>query len=131
MPIEKLERLLLAVPAFTLPLIAIAYGFAHEFGAGRLFGIDTSPLHLRNILRAIMGIYLALAALWMAGVFNVRLRRPALWCLTLFMSGVGAGRILSMLLDGWPHPFFVFFAVSEVIMAAAGWLLLSKSKETV
>lgn len=128
MSIEKLERLLLAVPALTLPLLAIAYGFAHELGFGSLFGIDTSPLHLRNILRAIMGIYLALAALWMAGVFNRRLRRPALWCLTLIMSGVGAGRVLSMLLDGWPHPIFVFFVVSEVVMAVAGWLLLSRSK---
>lgn len=130
MPFEKLERLFLVVPALTLPLIALAYGFAHELKIGSLFDIDTAPLHTRNILRATMGIYLAVSGLWMAGFLTPALRRPALWCLTLFMSGVGMGRILSMLLDGWPHPVFVLFAILEVVMAIAGWLIITRDGQT-
>ncbi|WP_366935641.1 DUF4345 family protein [Aestuariivirga sp.] len=39
-----------------------------------------------------------------------------------------AGRILSILVDGWPHPLLVAYTVIELIFAVAGWRLLTKAE---
>jgi hypothetical protein len=36
-----------------------------------------------------------------------------------FMSGLAAGRLLSLFLDGWPSPILIAYAVAELLLA--GW----------
>ncbi len=124
MTIESMQRSFLLVVGVGLVPIALAYGVVPGITMPWLFDVDASGTGTRNVLRAIMGLYLALAAFWILGALRPALRRGALWSLTLFMSGVGAGRILSLLLDGWPHPLLVFFTGVEVITALIGVALL-------
>ena len=44
-----------------------------------------------------MGLYLALVVFWIAGARNESLRLPALWSLTVFMLGLAAGRVVSLI----------------------------------
>ncbi len=45
--------------------------------------------------------------------------RTALISEIVFMSGLAAGRLLSLILDGWPSLILIAYAVAELLLA--GW----------
>ena len=89
-----------------------------------LFDIDATALDARHIFRAFMGLYLALSCFWIAGALVSRLRLPALWSLFVFMVGLATGRVISLVIDGWPHPLLMFYLFLEISFGAVGWLML-------
>lgn len=104
--------------------IALAYGVAPDRSLRWLFDIDASQLNARHIFRAVMGLYLALICFWIAGAVRPRLRTPALWSLVVFMAGLASGRMISLALDGWPHPLLIVYLLLEVSFGFVGWRLL-------
>lgn len=124
MTTDRMQRYFLLLIGAGLPPIALIYGVAPEVTMPMLFEVEAADVGTRNVFRGIMGIYLALAAFWIMGAMRPALQRGALWTLTLFMAGVGAGRILSLVLDGWPHPLLLFFTGLEVVAALTGAALL-------
>ncbi|MEO1362139.1 MAG: DUF4345 family protein, partial [Pseudomonadota bacterium] len=81
----------------------------------------------RNVFRAIMGLYLAMICLWVAGALRPAIRLPALWSLFVFTLGIASGRGLSLLLDGWPGVLLFIYLPAEIALAASAAWLLSKS----
>ena len=74
-----------------------------------------------------MGLYLATSVLWLLGAIRGGpLMRPAVVSEIVFMSGLAAGRLLSLLLDGWPSPMLIVYTVAELVLAAWGVLCLKK-----
>ena len=71
-----------------------------------------------------MGLYIALVIFWIAGAKYENLRIPALWSLTIFMSGLAIGRALSIIVDGIPHVLFINWMVIEFIFAYLGFKLI-------
>ena len=71
-----------------------------------------------------MGLYIGCVLLWILGAFIKSLTTPALWCMFVFMLGIGLGRALSMALDGMPDKIFVFFMIFEFIAAGITFFLL-------
>jgi hypothetical protein len=68
-----------------------------------------------------MGLYIATIVLWVLGAIRGgRLMRTALICAIVFMSGLAAGRLLGILLDGWPSPMLIAYAVAELVLATWG-----------
>jgi len=126
MPITLLQKLLLSVMAVSLPAIGLFYGAAPDVSLTWMFGFDASDLNLRHIFRAMMGLYFAMVALWIAGVMQPNLRLPALWSMVAFTGGIGSGRLLSLLLDGMPHPLLIIWMVLEFAIAATAYLLIVK-----
>lgn len=124
-----LQRIFLLVTAVGLAPIALSYGLVPETSLPWLFGIEVSAINLRHIFRAIMGLYLAFVVFWIVGAFSSSLRTPAMWSLVVFMIGLGLGRLVSLLIDGWPHPLLVVYTVLEFVFAAAGWMLLHRAKQ--
>ncbi|MEM6485459.1 MAG: DUF4345 domain-containing protein [Pseudomonadota bacterium] len=124
MTVDQMRRLFLALVGVALVPVALAYGVAPKVTMPYLFDVEATGAGTLNVFRAIMGLYLALAGFWLVGAYRADLRTGALWSLILFMSGVGAGRVLSILLDGWPHPLLVFFTGVEFVSALTGFLLL-------
>lgn len=122
--LAKLQRVFLLVAALGLTPIALSYGLKPGASLPWLFGIDAAEVNVRHIFRAIMGLYLALVGLWIAGALRPALRLPALWSLVIFMIGLALGRFASLLLDGWPHPLLTVYMVLEFIFAGIGWRLL-------
>jgi hypothetical protein len=44
------------------------------------------------------------------------------------MSGLAAGRLLSPLLDGWPRPILITYAIAELLLAGWGIYCFRSSK---
>jgi len=93
-----------------------------------LFDIDVSSINLIHIFRAVMGLYLALIVFWIAGARSKSLRLPALWSLTIFMLGLAAGRLVSLLVDGMPHPLLVLYLVLELSFGFVGYYLIKQCR---
>ncbi len=95
--------------------IALGYGANPSFTMNALFGIPVDGVNLTHILRAVMGLYLGMVVLWVWGAFNKPMEAPALVACAVFMLGLAAGRILSILVDGMPHWLLVVYALLEVV----------------
>lgn len=104
--------------------MALSYGADPARSLQWLFGIDASGVNARHVFRGIMGLYLALICFWVAGAIRPGVRIPALWSLIVFMVGLALGRLLSLIVDGWPHPLLVVYMLLEVLLAAIGLCLL-------
>ena len=125
------ESIFLIFIAVGLIPLGIAYG-AHPYlnflPIPFLDQIEINSIDLANILSAIMGLYIAMAGFWIIGAFKESLRIPALWSLVIFMTGIGMGRAISMLIDGMPTSPFLFFLLLEVIFALIGFRFLCNQK---
>ena len=74
-----------------------------------------------------MGLYLASIVLWLLGAIRGGpLMRTALIGEIVFMAGLAAGRLLDLLVAGWPSPMLIAYAVAELVLAAWGVFSLKK-----
>ena len=124
------DRLLLILAALGLVPIALSYGVAPSASLPYLLGIPVEGTNQAHVFRAVMGLYLANAVFWLTAAWKPELRRPALWVLFLFMSGLAAGRVLSILLDGMPGGVLIFYLLAELLFAVLALQLLRKPQET-
>ena len=125
---HRLQSVFLVVTAIGLTPIALIYGIAPEKTLPSLFGIDATGVDTRHIFKAFMGLYLALVGFWVAGAIKPELRYPALWSVFIFMVGLAFGRILSLVVDGWPSGLLMFYLLLEISFGAMGWWLLKAPK---
>ena len=105
-------------------LVSLTYGIAPNTTLSYLYDIKVNSINLSNIFRATMGLYIALVVFWMAGAKYKNLRIPALWSLTIFMSGLALGRALSIIVDGIPYPLFIAWMIIEFVAAYLGYKLI-------
>lgn len=108
------DRVVLLLASIGLVPIALSYGLVPSQSLSYLLGIPVEGVNHTHIFRAIMGLYFANVAFWLAGYFTPSLRVPALWSLLIFMGGLAAGRILSLIVDGVPVPLLIFYLVAEL-----------------
>ncbi|MEL6241196.1 MAG: DUF4345 domain-containing protein [Pseudomonadota bacterium] len=127
MTADHMQRGLLLAMAVGLIPIALSYGAAPQASLPWLYGIDADSAPTRHIFRAIMGLYLAMICLWVAGALRPAIRLPALWSLFVFTLGIALGRSLSLLLDGWPGPLLFLYLPAEVALAASSAWLISRN----
>ena len=125
--VDKLQKALLLLVAIGLIPIALSYGLIPEKSLSYLFEISVSEINLSHIFRAVMGLYLALIVFWFIGAFKTQLRQPALYSLVVFMFGLAAGRILSLILDGVPNWLLLVYLALELTFGILGLLLVKKS----
>lgn len=97
-----MKNIHLLISALLVVPIAITYGFAPDLIWPLLFDfkVDTADLH--NILKAVMGLYISVALVWMWGTYKPRYWETATILNIVFMAGLAAGRIISFALDGMP-----------------------------
>lgn len=130
MSIERMQRLLLLVMAIGLIPIALSNGLAPHISMPFLFGFEVGVTNLQNIFRAISGLYFAMIVFWIMGAKRDHLRLHALWSLHIFVLGIGLGRVVSILVDGWPSSLLFLYTILELLLAATSWVLIQKSPET-
>lgn len=117
------ESIFLLLAAAGLTPIALSYGFMPQDSMSYLFDIDASSVNSSHIFRAVMGLYLALVIFWITGARTISLTLPALWSLTIFMLGLAAGRALSIVIDGMPHPLLLGYLALELGFGVTGFYL--------
>ena len=96
--------------------IALGYGAVPSLTLDALFGIQVDTTNLAHIMRAVMGLYLGMAAFWVYGALKPSAAMPALAACAVFMLGLAAGRVLSVVVDGMPHWLLVVYAVLEIVL---------------
>ena len=120
------DRMILLLASVGLLPIALSYGLMPSRFVTDLLGFPVEGTNHTHVFRAIMGLYIANMCLWLAGFANPTLRRPALWSLLIFMGGLAAGRILSLIVDGFPSGLLVFYLLAEVFFAALAFNAIRK-----
>ncbi len=117
-------KLFLLAATFGLIPIALGYGLMPEKSLLYLYGVSIEGTSHTHIMRAVMGLYLAMALFWFMGARAERLQTPAIMSLVVFMLGLAAGRILSLAIDGMPHPLLAIYTLLEIVFGVLGLMLL-------
>ncbi|ERM61378.1 MULTISPECIES: DUF4345 domain-containing protein [Vibrio] len=124
----KQQSVFLLVAVLGLTPIALSYGYAPVISLDYLFGIDARPVNVTHIFRAVTGLYLALALFWVSGALTKKYRLPALYSLVVFMLGLAAGRVVSLVLDGMPHWLLFVYLILELGFGLVGIKMIQKEQ---
>ena len=127
----KRESLFLILVAIGLIPLGITYGAHPSFNLlpiSFLDEVEINSIDHANIFSGIMGLYVTMAIFWILGALKKSLTIPALWSLVIFMTGIGAGRAISMIADGMPSGPYLLFLLLEVIFALIGFMFIKSMK---
>lgn len=124
--VDKFQNFLLVFVSIGLTPIALSYGIIPGLSLDFLFGISVTSVNLEHIMRAVMGLYLAIIILWIVGVYNSQYRTSALISMIVFMYGLAAGRLISMIIDGVPHWLLIVYLILEILFGTLALILVRK-----
>ncbi|NND06583.1 MAG: DUF4345 domain-containing protein [Saprospiraceae bacterium] len=124
------EKALLIIAAIGLIPIALGYGFMPEKTLTPLYGFSVDDVNLKHIMRAVMGLYFGQIIIWFLGVSKTNLRKPAMYCLVVFMLGLAGGRLLSLIIDGVSHWLLLVYLALELLIGLIGLNLIMKKSKT-
>lgn len=97
---KKIKYLNLLFSGGIVIIAGIVYGGYPEYIMPRVLGFQVQALELKNMLRAVMGIYMGIGVFWLIGAFKPKLWWAATLSNVLFMGGISFGRIISTFFDG-------------------------------
>jgi hypothetical protein len=93
-------NLQLGISAAVVIIAAFLYGANPSTIMPNFFNFQVENIHLKNIFRAIMGLYLAFGFYWAYSIINPKHHSTAIISNILFMGGLALGRFISLILDG-------------------------------
>lgn len=96
--------------------IALLYGISPKWFAETFIGVSALNPNIAHILRAVMGLYLALGGFWFFAAFSSKHRNTAVLTTAIFSGGLVSGRVVSLIVDGQPAPLLIFYLVLELIL---------------
>ena len=109
-------------------IIVIPVSFVYGFNPTSRFDIQLQTIDEHNFFKAVMGLYLGFAMLWILGIFKQQYFKIALVTNVVFMLGLGFGRLLSIMIDGTPTFGLLFGTFGELILGCYGiWVLKIKN----
>ena len=97
--------------------VAIAYGVAPGMIWYSLFDFKVLTPDLHNIFRGIMGLYISMVGIWCVGIFKQKYWETATILNMVFMAGLAAGRIISLIKDGIPSTILMIGLAVEMVLA--------------
>lgn len=110
---------------------ALFYGLFPNKTLPILFDFEVQSTDLKNVFRAILGLYLAFSTLWLIGILKTYFWKIATLSNFIFMIGLVFGRVLSLILDGMPSPTFSFGIIGELILAMFALYQYQKYKNVI
>lgn len=119
----KIKKYFLIFTFFTVLVIALLYGVSPQWFALTFLDVSELDLNLAHILRAVMGLYIALGLFWLYAAFSDKYRNTAVLTTMLFAGGLVTGRIISFFADGQPSALLLIYIVMELsLVPAAYWV---------
>lgn len=106
----------LGISAFIVISVSFVYGGNPSEFLPEVFGFEVYNLELKNIFRAIMGLYIAFGCYWLFGISKASHWRSATISNVLFMGGLAFGRLISTLFDGVSPQFTVGLILETLMM---------------
>jgi hypothetical protein len=122
----NIKTLHLKISVIAISVIAVAYGLYPNNILPKIFDFKADTVDLKNILSAIMGLYLGMVVVWITGII-----KPSLWLTAtitniVFMGGLAVGRLISLLFDGPPGFYLLSGLIAELILTCWGIFNLYK-----
>lgn len=114
--VNSTDRFFLLFCAIGLLPIALSYGASPALSLAWLFDFHVDSINLTHIFRAVMGLYLAMVLFWVLGASSARYTTAALAACAVFMLGLAAGRLFSLVADGLPHWLLLVYAGLELVL---------------
>lgn len=114
----------LAISVCIVVPAAIVYGFFPD----TLLELFPKTIDEYNFNKAIMGLYLAFASVWILGILRTRYLKAALLSNMVFMLGLGFGRVLSIIVDGMPSNLYLIGTLGEIFLGFYGFWVLKRLK---
>ena len=120
------KNLHLTISIIILIPIALAYGVHPNIVLSKFFDFKADTIDLKNIFRALMGLYSAMVIIWAIGIIKPKFWATATITNIVFMGGLALGRLISLALDGLPTIYFSIGLILELALAAWGLKNLKK-----
>jgi len=117
----QLKKACLTMAFVAVTIIVLLYGISPTWYAATFLGITDLNPNIAHILRAVTGLYLALAAFWLYSAFNDKYRNTDVLTTILFAGGLVAGRCVSLILDGQPAPVLLIYGAMELAVVVIGY----------
>lgn len=122
------KNLNLVLSGIIVIIAGFVYGGHPTVIMPELLGFEVVDLELKNMLRAVMGIYLGVGLYWIIAAFKPKIWYGATVCNVLFMGGISFGRTVSTVVDGI-SPLFTPALILELLFFGWGLHNLKKYKE--
>ncbi|MGL4768554.1 MAG: DUF4345 domain-containing protein [Formosimonas sp.] len=107
-------------------LIGLSYGIHPQQFLGAYVQLPALTVDVLHIFKGVMGMYVGLALFWIWAANKTEYQRAAVLSCVVFMAGLAAGRMLSLLTDGMASPLLMAYAVAEVSVACMGCYILKR-----
>lgn len=101
-------------------IIALLYGVSPDWFARSFLDVNDLDADLAHILRAVMGLYIALGFFWLYAAFHPRFRDAAILMTVVFCAGLVSGRLISLVVDGRPAPLLLLYVAMEFALVPLG-----------
>jgi hypothetical protein len=109
----KIKKAFLIAAFIMVSIIALLYGVDPQWFGRTFLNLSQLDRNIAHILRAVMGLYLALGLFWLYSAFNEKYRNVAILTTMIFSGGLVTGRIISYFTEGQPAPLLTFYIVAE------------------
>jgi uncharacterized protein YacL len=119
----KIKKVFLIAIFVIVSIIALSYGLNPQWFGRTFLNLSQVDRNIAHILRAVMGMYIALGLFWLYAAFNEKYQNVAILTTMIFSSGLLIGRIISYFTEGQPAPLLVFYMVAEfTLIPLAYWV---------
>jgi hypothetical protein len=115
-----LKKAFLIFSFVAVTIFGLMYGISPRWYAATFLGITDLNPNFAHILRALAGLFLALAAFWLYAAFNDKYRDAGVLTAILFAGGQAVARCVSLIVDGQPAPVLVSDMAAEVGVVLVG-----------
>lgn len=107
--------------------IALLYGVSPDWFARSFLDVKDLSANFAHILRAMMGLYVALGLFWLYAAFHQNYRNAAILTTIIFCAGLVSGRLISLVTDGRPAPLLLFYIAMEFALVPIGLWVFRQS----
>ena len=120
----QIKKAYLTFAFVAVTIFGLLYGISPTWYAATFLDITDLNPNVAHILRAVTGLYLALATFWLYSAFNDKYRNTAVLTTILFAGGLAVGRCVSLIVDGQPTPVLLIYGAMEFAVVVIGYLVL-------
>ncbi|QGM96682.1 DUF4345 domain-containing protein [Methylocystis parvus] len=116
----RVKKIYLIFAFVVVSIIALLYGVSPGWFAEALLGLAGPDASAAHMLRAMMGLYLALGLFWLYAAFHDAYRNAAVLTTVIFCVGLVSGRLISLVIDGRPAPLLLLYVCMEFALVPIG-----------
>lgn len=128
---NNLMRLFLLFVALLLVPIALNYGLHPSTTLPMSLDIQVSGTDQTHIYRGVMCLYLGTALFFAIGAFTPSWQRVAVIYAIVFAASIAVGRVISLVVDGWPSPLLLIYLATEIVGSLLGFAVLAAADRDV